>query len=166
VSSSQPPFEPSLFSPVRSIANQDLNPDQPGLSTCVPQRILGGSSLENPASDSVDTWSPDVFDLESLDFGQVHHGAFSGRPAADHTMAGGATAYGLRDVNTMDPHLFDAPSFDWLAGGQSETNDQTTGSSIETGASSNSWRVTPSDNVESSADPGYPDLSYYVLEEM
>jgi hypothetical protein len=92
-----------LFSPVRSIANQDLNPDQPGLSTCVPQRILGGSSLENPASDSVDTWSPDVFDLESLDFGQVHHGAFSGRPAADHTMAGGATAYGLRDVNTMDP---------------------------------------------------------------
>jgi hypothetical protein len=136
------------------------------MSTCVPQRISGASSLEPPASDSVDTWSPNVFDFESLDFGQVHRGTFSGHPATVHTMRREVTSYGLRDVDTMDPYLFDAPSFDWLAGGQSETIDQATGPSIETRASSNSRRVTPSDNVESTADPGYPDLSYLVLEEM
>jgi hypothetical protein len=133
----------------------------------VPQRLPGGSSLEPPAtSDSANTWSPDVFGLESLDFGQVHHGTFSGRPAAGQTMGGDVTAYGLRDLATVDSHLFDAPSFDWMAGGRSETIDQTTESSIETGASSNSRRVTPSDNVESAVDPGYPDLPYFVLEEV
>jgi hypothetical protein len=167
VLSSQPPLEPGLFSPAGGITNLGLNPDQPGLSTCVPQRVPGGSGLELPAtSDSADTWSPDVFDLEPLDFGQVHHGNFSRRPAADQTMGGNVTAYGLRDLDTMDPYLFEAPSFDWLAGGQSETIDQTTGSSIEAGASSNLRRVTPSNNVVSAVDPEYPDLSYSVLEEM
>jgi hypothetical protein len=156
-----------MFLPAGGIANTGLNPDQPGLSTCVPQRFPGGSSLEPPAtSDSADTWSPYEFDREPLNFGQVDHVIFSGRPAADQTMGGDVAAHGPRDLDTMDSYLFDAPSFDWLAGGRSEVVDQTTGSSIEIGASSNSRRVTPSDNVENTVDPGYPDIPYFVLEEM